>query len=486
MRHLCRTDLYFLLRYVMDRKDMEHPWLLTRCREIESQPDGMLDLWSRGHYKSTIITFGKTIQDILASHGDDPLPEWGGLEVTAGIFSHTRPIAKAFLRQIKYELQGNAVLKELFPDILYDSPERQAPRWSEDAGLVVRRRTNPKEATVEAWGLVDGQPTGKHFNLLIYDDVVTLGSVTTPEMIAKTSDAWRLSLNLGDRKPRTRGIGTRYHFADTYRTIMETGALKARIRPGTVDGTLTGEPVFLTREEWAKKAQEMGPYVASAQLLLNPVADSKQSFQRKWLENRYKDASNWQAMNRALLCDPASSKKPHSDFTAMAVMGFGPDGNIYLLDAVRDRLNMEERARAYIELHRRWKPRFSGYEKYGLQADIEYIKVIQDRDNYRFHIEELGGPTSKIDRVNRLIPFAATDRLWLPEAMYKTGSDGKLVDLVQALIEEELLPWPVPLHDDLADAMSRVFDVDLAWPKEAEGPKRDRYAAKRRTSWMAG
>ena len=31
--------------------------------------------------------------------------------------------------------------------------------WSLDGGLVVKRKSNPKEATVEAWGLVDSQPT---------------------------------------------------------------------------------------------------------------------------------------------------------------------------------------------------------------------------------------------------------------------------------------------------------------------------------------
>ena len=37
--------------------------------------------------------------DILQSHGEDPLPEWEGIEPTFGIFSHTRPVAKGFLRQ---------------------------------------------------------------------------------------------------------------------------------------------------------------------------------------------------------------------------------------------------------------------------------------------------------------------------------------------------------------------------------------------------
>jgi hypothetical protein len=81
--------------------------------------------------------------------------------------------------------------------------------WSEDKGITVKRKSNPKESTIEAHGLVGGQPTSKHFSLLVYDDVVTLESVTSPEMIQKTTDAWAISLNLGAHGGKRRYIGTR-------------------------------------------------------------------------------------------------------------------------------------------------------------------------------------------------------------------------------------------------------------------------------------
>ncbi len=37
LRHLCRTDLFFLLRYGMDRADIEREWLFQRCREIQAR-----------------------------------------------------------------------------------------------------------------------------------------------------------------------------------------------------------------------------------------------------------------------------------------------------------------------------------------------------------------------------------------------------------------------------------------------------------------
>jgi len=466
--------------------------MLARIREVQNEPDGYLDLWARDHRKSTIITYAKTIQDILASHGDDPLPEWQGMEPTFGIFSHTRGIANEFARQIKQELEQNETLKLLFPDVLYQNPERDAPRWSVQNGLTVKRKSNPKEGTVEAWGLVDGQPTSKHFNVLIYDDVVTRESISTPEMIKKTTEAWELSLNLGDKEPRMRGIGTRYHFADTWRAIIERGALKPRIYAATDDGTLTGNPVYLSQEQLNTKIQNMGPYTASSQLLQNPIADSKQTFKRDWLEHRFQPDISWEPMTRVLICDPANAKTKKSDYTTMCVIGLGEDRNYYLLDFLRDRLNLTERAKEYFRLHRKWRPHKAAYEQYGKDSDIQHLESVMAGDKgrapYHFEIEAVGGALSKVDRINRLIPVLNDSRFWMPDTLLRTNSEGKLEDLISILIEQEFLAWPVPVHDDGLDVISRIFDIeDLQFPEPVvESRPEDRYARKKsRGGWMS-
>lgn len=208
-RVLAQNDLFFLLWHLCGRDHLEHQWSLERCKEVQEKPDGYLDLWSREHGKSSLITFGKTIQDVLI----DP-------EITIGIFSHTRPIAKSFLRQIMRELENNQRLKELFPDILYENPRKQSPKWSEDEGMLVKRKTNPAECTVEAWGLVDGMPTGRHFRLRVYDDVVTMASVTSKEQVDKTTEAWEMSDNLGVMGGISRMIGTRYCTIGSTKILM--------------------------------------------------------------------------------------------------------------------------------------------------------------------------------------------------------------------------------------------------------------------------
>ena len=141
-RHLARTDLFYLLTEVFGRKDIDRPWLKERCYEVQADPDGHLDLWARNHYKSSIITYGKTIQDIIRSHGEGALEP---KEYCIGIFSHTRPSAKAFLKQIKAELENNQKLKDLFPDVFYQEPRREAPKWSDDEGIIVRRKITRKK-----------------------------------------------------------------------------------------------------------------------------------------------------------------------------------------------------------------------------------------------------------------------------------------------------------------------------------------------------
>lgn len=457
----CRTDLYFLLRYGLKRPDTANRWVYERCGEVQERPDGHLDLWAREHYKSTVITYAKSIQDILI----DP-------EVTIGIFSHTRPIAKAFLRQIKQELERNETLKAWFPDVLWANPQKESPKWSEDEGIVVKRQSNPKEATIEAWGVVDGQPTSKHYGVLVYDDIVTRESVSTPEMMQKTTDALALSYNLGAIGGRRRFIGTRYHFNDSYKTLIERGTAKPRVYPATVDGKVEGRPVFLTREQLAAKRGDMGPYVFGCQMLQDPKADETQGFKREWLKYA---TSNWRNLNRYILIDPASAKKKTSDYTAGWVLGLGDDSNIYVLDMVRDRLSLTQRADLLFNWHRRWQPLGVGYEKYGKDADIEHIEDRMERENYRFKVTELGGAMPKVDRIRRLIPWFEKGRIFLMPQLMKANYEGVTVDLTKTFIDEEYEAFPVSSHDDMLDALARVLDEDMpiSWPRPWDGYDED-------------
>jgi phage terminase large subunit-like protein len=450
LRKLCREDLFFLIVIGFKRKDVNKDWLYARCREVEAAPDGHLDLWAREHYKSTVITYAKTIQDIL----NNP-------EITVGIFSHTRPIAKGFLDQLKRELESNTFLQNLFPEILYKNPKSESSCWSLDNGILVKRSTNPKEKTVEAWGLVDGQPTSKHFSLLVYDDVVTRESVTTPDQIKKVTDAWALSLNLGAHGGKRRYIGTRYHFNDTWRDIMERKAAVPRIHAATLDGKVDGKPAFLSKESLEEKRREQGSYVYACQMLQNPVADNAMGFKEEWLKF-YDHQPKLPLCNTYILVDPASEKKDTNDYTVMTVIALAQDQNYYLIDGIRDRMNLTERTKKLFELVRKYRPLNVGYEKYGLQSDIEHIEYVMEQENYRFKITKLGGPIPKEDRIRKLVPLFESFRFWLPHKLFFVDYERQAKDFVRTFVQDEYLAFPVSVHDDMLDCIARVVDNDLA------------------------
>ena len=456
IRELCQVDLYYLLVRVCRRKDMIHPWIYARTREVEAEPNNCMDIWAREHYKSTIGTFGLNISDIL----NNP-------NITIGLFSHTRPIAKAFLRQIMRELEFNEILHNSFPDILWGKNVKASPKWSEDDGIIVRRTANPNEATIEAWGLIDGQPTSKHFLVLDYDDIVVRESVTTPDMIAKTLHALELSYNLGVTPHGVKRFkGTRWHYSDAYATVKERKTVKIREHPGKVGGTNDGKSVFWSEDVHEEKRRIMGIYNYSAQILLNPKEDSLQGFQRAWIQ--FYTKVNEKKLNKYILVDAASSKKKGSDYTAMIVVGLGGDGNYYILDIVRDRLNLKERGDALFKLHRKWKPREVRYEKYGCMSDIEHYEDRMDKETYRFKIKEVGGQTSKADRIKRLLPIFENNQVFFPKSLHRTNWDKKTEDLVHIFVEEEFLAFPVGSHDDMLDSLARICEpnMDLVFPKE--------------------
>jgi len=488
-RALCLEDRYYLLVKGFGRTDLLHPWLYARCREVEAAPDDHLDLWAREHYKSTIITYAGAIQEIL----NNP-------EITIGIFSHTGGIAGEFLQQIKKELDNNILLQSAFPDILYGIDEVPPPGFWNMGKLIVKRRTNPKEGTLEAHGLVEGMPVGKHFQLMIYDDVVTPSSVSTSEQIKKTTAAWSISDNLGASQEgqvaRKWYIGTRYNFADTYQVMLDRKIVIPRIYPATEDGTMDGVPVFLTQAQWDKKKQTQNESDIACQMLQDPLSGSYKMFDTGNLEV-YEIRPH--SLNVYVMCDPARAMTLGSDNTAIAVIGVDAAMNKYLLDGINHRCDLQDRWKWVQLLYNKWQrvPGVQfvkvGYEKFGAIADLDYFKEQMKLTGQTFNITELSwtaggrGDSSKSARVQRLGPDLRSHKFFIP---YKTN-DNRLTKLQQNMMDQgfgyriarpirrvdsdkniydltedfvnQLNYFPVG-KKDFVDAASRLYDMEIRSP----------------------
>jgi hypothetical protein len=524
-------DRFYLLTTLLNRHDLVHPWLFDRCREVETRPDGHIDLWARYHGKTSVITIGGVIQEILR----DP-------NITIAIFSATKSLSSEILGQIKNEFETNEVLKSLYSDILYENPRGKNPetgerpaKWSLARGLTVKRTQRPKEASLEAHGLIDGQPTGRHFHMHVYDDVVTQDNLSE-DQLKKTTARFEMADNLGTRHGVRKWIcGTRYSFADTYGTIIDRRSAIPRIYPATDDGTLNGRLVLLSPAHWEKIKRDQGMKIVSAQMLLNPIAGNEATFQSLWLKG-YDIVPR--VLNVYILVDPSKGSGERSDRTAIAVIGIDPAGNKYLLGGVCHRMSLSERYDLIVRFKDYWEgvPGVQmvrvGYERYGASVEVEVIKERLLAANNSFPIEELNTPRqgghSKNDRISRLEPDIRGGRFYLPAVVHhgefgpKTGefagscywsvwseedtktaqrlnqqarhhlgqiiyrevkgltraqqqfADTKyrivrplkrldenkdVYDLTRVFIEE-MVRHPFAVHDDLIDAVSRIYDID--------------------------
>lgn len=541
------NDRYFLLTVLLNRPDAIHPWIYDRCREVEADPDGYLDLWARMHFKSTVITFAGSVQEILI----DP-------EETICILSNTKEIATPFMSQIMNELENNGYLKETYSDVLWSDPRNQSDRWSLKEGLVVKRKSNRREASIEGHSLMK-LPVGKHFGILTYDDAITEANVTNPEQIQKATRQISLSRNLGNiGHTRRRFIGTRYSYADSYGELLDEHIVKERIYPATDDGTLNGRPVLLTQQDWEEHKRDQRHTIA-AQMLQNPVAGNENLFRMSWLDN-LSYMLRPTTMRVCIIGDPSAGRHKTSDRTAIAVIGIDTLDNRYLLDGYCHRMPQSERWQKLLELWRKWAnpdkmPGVQvcevGWERYGMQEDIEYFEREMRRLEISFPIKELSwvrerGKESKPSRIGRLEPdfrlarFHLPGKVWTPDlgtATWKihfdrgplltragvpivdpktgeeiiddieetakveyqiwreTGAeraarergeawriispirrldeDGNIYDLTRIFFEEYRL-YPFATHDDLIDAMSRLYDME---PRPASKIERETEAA---------
>ncbi len=356
--------------------------------------------------------------------------------------------------------------------------------------------------SVESWALDNGSEymatgllagvTGNRANWVIVDDPVAgREEAESPTMRKKTREAYQDDL-MTRLVPGGKQIiiQTRWHEDDLSGGILpegwkgESGLMRCRdgqvwmviCLPAICDreddplGRKIGDPLW---PEWFNEAHfekfRGNPRTWSALFQQKPRPSEGAEFKLSWLQ-RYAKAPK--RANKIILVDPSSGKrKDKGDYTSMWVFALAADNNAYLIDGVRDRLNLSERCAALFKLHRRHKPLQTRYEQYGLQADIEAIRMLQEVEQYRFKITEVGGATNKEDRIRRLIPWFEHGRIWLPGMLPYTDTEGKEHDLMKEFIDLEYGAFPVGRNDDMLDAMARLAEptLNLPFPEQDAG-----------------
>jgi phage terminase large subunit-like protein len=500
LRFVCRYNLFFLITLVFNKTFMYRDWTFQMTKECQINPNGNLQLWSRGHFKTSIWTNGKTIQDVLISHGIKDEEEHINKELIniiynylfdeikekkfnylkeryefkeeacVGIFSATKKLAEAFLIEIKTEFETNDILKKLFFDILFESPALHSDRWSVQNGIQVKRNTNRKEATIEAWGLVIGQPTSKHFTICVFDDILTHDFVKTVYMNQVVINSFENAFNLGSHDGIFRAVGTRKHFSDAYSNMIERNVFKAVIcspfgKSNSFDDDIKKlrreeKPILLTTQQLNDIRIRCGENTFFAEIMQNPILSSELGLDFENIQKHF--LNDYTNVSLYMYCDPANSKKKYSDYTCYIVIAIDKEDNILLIDGIRDRLKLSERWEEFYKLYLPYKNHIKNifYEEIGMTSDSDHFKVMMNNIGHFFFnkFEVIRSTTNKDDRIRKMQPFFKQKKIFLPASLMKKTIDNRIYDLCSVFIKEEVSKYPNPDHDDMLDNFARCVE----------------------------
>lgn len=460
-RHCILTDLWFILYFVLKWPAANHPFIIDICREIEEGPQTQtLDVWFREAGKSTILTVARSIQEVLRNPNE-----------RVCIFSYARSPALSFLRSIKQILETSDILKACFPDIVWKDPEKESPKWSELEGLVVKRQGYHKESTFEAHGLLEGMPTGKHFSLLVFDDIVTADLVNTPDMMEKVKERFDLAINVGTSDGRHRVIGTFYHHDDPLVYIQNKKRISGgqlycvRHKPATIDGTFAGKSVFLSEERLALLRSNRKQF--SCQQLLDPTPTGEQllNFQMIRKANKEDIPTN---LYKFMVVDPSGSAGVHADGkTADAwacwVVGVRPEltdlgaSDIYLLDGFIEVLSIDEAINKIVLMYcNSGRILKLGVEKMGAMTfEIHVANALRARGRY---ISVDSGSLQILNPSGRKKVMRIEQNLVWPLTNGKIYVSSGMPPATVSRLQQEMEKFPY-WKDDGIDALAFVYDM---------------------------
>lgn len=217
-------------------------------------------------------------------------------------------------------------------------------------------------------------------------------------------------------------------------------------------------------EEWARwqMPTTSNPYIAveevEAARLSMPSIAFRQEFLAEFVETSgARIRRDWMRVGPVpaglpvfLGVDLAITTKTESDYTCAVAICIGPDGTVYVKDAVRIRAPFEGILQFVKNMAAKHKPRAIGIEKVAFQA-----AAIQElMRTTRLPVRGLM-PTK--DKVTRFGPL---------EARYEQGLICHAPDL-PAWFTDEILSFPVGMHDDAVDAFGYAWQTSGYRPLNA-------------------
>ena len=242
-----REDFWFFLNHILKNPVLYEPlhrplaeWLMPEAWDHDKK----ILMLPRGHVKSNILTVGYALWCIVR----DP-------NIRVLIYSHKDEDAIKFGEIIGQYILTHDTFRLVYPEVHPDEDRGRRKAWSHHRKLVARKQTELTEATIEIASR-NISVTGRHYDLLIADDLVTKENVASSDQIKRTQEDHELCESLLDPGAQELVLGTRYDWSDEYGRIIDTPDLAAEydiwVQPVMTDLDVFYEFLSGSRD-WSRK-----------------------------------------------------------------------------------------------------------------------------------------------------------------------------------------------------------------------------------------
>lgn len=342
-----------------------HGWL---CEEA-MVPVSTLYLLPRDHTKSVTIAVLRTVQSVLENPNNSIL-----------IASRTVNRSEENLAEIRQHL-ANPLLTYLYPDILWDDPERASNRretvWTNQK-IKVKRDVIRSDTTVWIAG-VGKTITGAHPDIIVLDDIINEENVATEDQIDKIWRWFEYLQPIASTQCELRIVGTIYDEFDLYNKLIELAeAEKIRLRVIKREVIEEGKFIysFYNEERLKEKRAIMSERAFRAQYFNSIIVDEERAFRLNLIQDYDSLPQAINEYDSILTIDPSFSTTKGSDNIGFVVCLYDQSNNVWVEKAIRLKMSVVELLREIYKYHEIYRFQHIGIESGAWQ------NAIQDMFNY--------------------------------------------------------------------------------------------------------
>jgi hypothetical protein len=304
----------------------------------------------------------------------------------------------AALRNVKWHLESNKMLRWLFPQIC--PPDVNKTMWRDDA-ITLPRTMDFDEPTIRAVG-IGTKVTGYHGNIFVWDDLIGEKAAASEAIMSAANDYIDYAIGLADNPEAVEWLfaGTRWKYgqADTYGKLMEEQpfwrdpagqphGIKWFVHSAFLED---GSPSFperfsiATLEDIRKQQRD---YKFSCQYLNTPSTPEGGDFPSSLVKTFIGEGDTITPSDGTPPCkltdllrisfyDLSSGGQSALCENAIVVLGTHPDGRRFALDAFLKNCGYREALEAWYRLNDQYKCYQNWYEKIGAQKEIEEFDLM--------------------------------------------------------------------------------------------------------------